>query len=107
VNTRTVDRGQAVERLGDFDALVAWIRAAGLFRSVDAEVAIARWTRHRDAARVHHEAVALREATRAWLADPGAIERLLARVNLEVTRIPARPQVARDGARFTWQTWLD
>jgi predicted RNA-binding Zn ribbon-like protein len=107
VNTRTVDRGRPVERLGDFGALVAWARAAKLLTTVDAEAAYARWPAHRDAARVHGEAVALREAVRAWLRDGAALDALLARVNVEVTRIEPRGEVVRDGGRLVWQTCLD
>jgi predicted RNA-binding Zn ribbon-like protein len=107
VNTRTVDRGLPVERLGDFGALVAWARAAKLLRSADADAAYTRWPGHRDAVRVHAEAVALRESVRDWLREPAALDALLDRVNADVRHFEPRGQVMRVGERLCWRTWLD
>jgi predicted RNA-binding Zn ribbon-like protein len=106
VNTWTVDRGAPVERLGGFAALVDWARAAKLLAAVDAEVALARWAAQPQPA-VHAEARALREAVRAWLRDPAALDPLLARVNTELSRIEPRVQVANVDGGLVTQAWLD
>jgi predicted RNA-binding Zn ribbon-like protein len=69
VNTWTVDRGEPVERLGDFDALLRWTRGAAVLDAVDREVALSRWAGHPDGAQVFERARALREGLRGWLHD--------------------------------------
>jgi predicted RNA-binding Zn ribbon-like protein len=90
VNTWTVDRGKRVERLGDFDALVRWARAAKLAGGT-LEPWLAGWTGHADAAAIHAEALRVREELRRWLREEKDLERLVAVVNEHLER--ARPEV--------------
>jgi predicted RNA-binding Zn ribbon-like protein len=107
VNTRTVDRGTTVERLRDFAALLRFARTSQLLSTVDAEVALARWASSPDGPRVFDEAVALREATRRWLADGRTVQPLLTTVEHHLTLPPPATRYVLDGRRPVRQTWLD
>ena len=64
VNTRYVVRGQPMDVLQGFEALVGWLAEAGVLQADAARDAIARWSDTPGGARVLAEALSLRDALR-------------------------------------------
>jgi predicted RNA-binding Zn ribbon-like protein len=65
VNTEPVREGARVDLLGEPDALLRWLEAAGILATSEARSFSRRWARSKEGREVYREAVALRSALRA------------------------------------------
>lgn len=110
LNTRPVLKGEAVELLPDFDALLRWFQAAGQLTAPEATRVRRRWGKSHRARRALEAAKGLREGLRkqvlAWEAGHRVRPPIIEKLNRLMAAYPMRTRLKAAQDALSKETWF-
>lgn len=111
INTRPVERGETLELLPDFDALVRWFRAAGLLSANEASKMRRDWGNTARAHRIVDDAKDFREKLRTavikWEAGIPISQPLVSELNRLMAEHPVRTRLVSGQGKVEEEDWFE